>query len=154
MSPAPGPRGSTRERVLRTDGAARGNPGPAGAGAVLEDANGRVLREVSEYLGSRTNNQAEYEALLLGLREALDEAGPRAPEIRLDVVLDSELVVRQLLGRYKVRDAELRGLFDETRGLASRLGAFTPRHVPRERNARADELANQAIDRALAAAAG
>lgn len=154
MSPAPGPHAAGRARVLRTDGAARGNPGPAGAGAVLEDVNGRVLREVSEYLGSRTNNQAEYEALLLGLREALAEAGPRATETRLDVVLDSELVVRQLLGRYKVRDAELRGLFDEAWRLASRLGAFAPRHVPREQNARADELANLAIDRALSTAAG
>jgi ribonuclease HI len=148
------PRGAGRERVLRTDGAARGNPGPAGAGAVLEDGEGRVLRETAEYLGSRTNNQAEYEALILGLQEALDEAGARAAETRLDVVLDSELVVRQLVGRYRVKDAALRPLFEEARLLASRFGAFAPRHVPRGQNARADEMANLAIDRAPSTAQG
>ena len=111
--------------VLRTDGAARGNPGPAGAGVVIEDADGAVLREVERYLGSRTNNQAEYEAL------------------------DSELVVRQLAGRYRVKDPALRALYEEAEALIARLPAFAVRHVPRAQNQRADRLANQAIDSAL-----
>ncbi len=136
--------------MLRTDGAARGNPGPAGVGAVLEEGDtGRLLRELSAYVGSRTNNQAEYEALLLGLRAALEDepAGPRPPPPpRVRAFLDSQLVVRQLQGRYRVKDPELAVLFAESRRLIERLAGFECRHVPREQNQRADELANEAID--------
>ncbi|MFN2432521.1 MAG: ribonuclease HI family protein [Gemmatimonadota bacterium] len=137
--------------VLRTDGAARGNPGPAGAGAVLEDAEGHVLVELSAFVGARTNNQAEYEALLLGLGALLERESDSAGRCRVTAFLDSELVVRQLEGRYRVKDPALRELFDATRRLATRLGGFGVRHVPREENRRADELANLAIDRELAA---
>ena len=137
-----------RALVLRTDGAARGNPGPAGAGVVLEDAKGRALRERSCFLGSRTNNQAEYEALLLGLRELLKGA-PGAGRTHVTAFLDSELVVRQLEGAYRVRDPELLVLHEEVRALITRLGSFRARHVPREENRRADRLANEAIDRAV-----
>ncbi len=151
MSAAPrGARGRARLReglVLRTDGAARGNPGPAGAGAVIEDTGGAVLRELERYLGSRTNNQAEYEALVLGLRSLLDDPPRRGAAVT--ACLDSELVVRQLAGRYRVKDPVLRALFDEAEGLIARLPAFDVRHVPRAENQRADHLANRAIDSAL-----
>ena len=133
--------------VLRTDGAARGNPGPAGAGVVIEDADGAVLREVERYLGSRTNNQAEYEALVLGLRSLLDD--PPRKGAAVTACLDSELVVRQLAGRYRVKDPALRALFEEAEALIARLPSFVVRHVPRAQNQRADRLANQAIDSAL-----
>jgi probable phosphoglycerate mutase len=138
--------------VLRTDGAARGNPGPAGAGVVIEDTDGTVLRELHCYLGSRTNNQAEYEALLLGLRSLLDDS-PR-PGAAVSACLDSELVVRQLDGRYRVKDPALQALHGETLRLIGRLPGFRVQHVPRIRNARADALANQAIEEALGARAG
>jgi ribonuclease HI len=133
--------------VLRTDGAARGNPGPAGAGVVIEDADGKVLRELDRYLGSRTNNQAEYAALVLGLRSLLDDPPHRASAVT--ACLDSELVVRQLAGRYRVKDPALRALFEEAEALIARLPGFVVRHVPRAENQRADRLANRAIDSAL-----
>jgi ribonuclease HI len=134
--------------VLRTDGAARGNPGPAGAGAVIEDAQGTVLRELSKFLGSRTNNQAEYEALLLGLRTLITELGD-ADRPHVTATLDSQLVVRQLEGVYRVKEPELQGLYRQVRGLIARLGSFEVRHVPREENRNADRLANAAIDQEL-----
>jgi ribonuclease HI len=133
--------------VLRTDGAARGNPGPAGAGVVIEESGGEVLRELERYLGSRTNNQAEYEALLLGLRSLVEDPPRRGAPVT--ACLDSELVVRQLAGRYRVKDPDLRSLFDEAAALIARLPAFDVRHVPRTENRRADHLANRAIDSAL-----
>ena len=133
--------------LLRTDGAARGNPGPAGAGVVIEDASGAVLREIERYLGIRTNNQAEYEALVLGLRSLLDD--PPRGDVPVTACLDSELVVRQLAGRYRVKDPALRARFEEAEALIARLPAFTVRHGPRSGNERADRLANRAIDSAL-----
>jgi ribonuclease HI len=138
--------------VLRTDGAARGNPGPAGAGVVIEDADGTVLRELHRYLGSRTNNQAEYEASLLGLRSLLDD--PPRSGAAVTACLDSELVVRQLDGRYRVKDPALQALHSDTLGLIGRLPAFRVQHVPRTLNERADALANQAIEEALGARSG
>ncbi len=138
--------------VLRTDGAARGNPGPAGAGVVIEDADGTVLRELYRYLGSRTNNQAEYEALLLGLRSLLDD--PPRPAAAVTACLDSELVVRQLDGRYRVKDPALQALHGDTLRLIGRLPGFRVQHVPRTRNERADALANQAIEEVLKAHSG
>jgi ribonuclease HI len=130
--------------VLRTDGAARGNPGPAGAGVVIEDERGNVLRELACYVGTRTNNQAEYEALVLGLRSVLED--PPRPPGAVTACLDSELVVRQLEGRYRVKDPELQALFARAARLIGRLPSFRVRHVPREENRRADRLANFAID--------
>lgn len=127
--------------TVMSDGASRGNPGPAGAGAVLLDDQGRVVREISRYLGPSTNNQAEYSALILALEAAL-ELGADS----LDVALDSELVVRQLNGTYRVRHPALVPYHQRVRALLSRFPRVTIRHVPREHNRRADELANRAID--------
>lgn len=126
---------------LHTDGAARGNPGPAGLGMVIEDGDGMRLWGGCSYAGEMTNNQAEYLALLAGLRQVA-EWHPS----RLEVCLDSELVVHQLNGRYRVRNADLRPLFEQARKLLGGFRDVTVRHVPRERNRGADALANRAID--------
>jgi ribonuclease HI len=128
---------------LYTDGGARGNPGPAGIGARLMTAGGDVVEDVSDYIGKATNNVAEYQALIAGLEIALD----RGVE-RLDVFLDSELVVRQVNGRYKVKDAGLKPLHQQACLLLSRFHEVDVKHVRREQNAAADALVNQAIDAA------
>ncbi|HUU02108.1 MAG TPA: ribonuclease HI family protein [Myxococcota bacterium] len=129
------------EVVLYTDGASRGNPGPAGAGVLIADARGEVLVERSEYLGETTNNVAEYKALLIGLAE-IEKLAPA----RVVVRMDSELIVRQLNGVYKVRNAGLLPLFREAAGRIKKLGNIQVVHVPRDQNAGADRLANMAID--------
>ncbi|HEY5168806.1 MAG TPA: Nif3-like dinuclear metal center hexameric protein, partial [Thermoleophilia bacterium] len=128
---------------LYTDGGARGNPGPAGIGARLMTAGGDVVEDVSDFIGKATNNVAEYQALIAGLEVALD----RGVE-RLDVFLDSELVVRQVNGRYKVKDAGLKPLHQQACLLLSRFHEVDVKHVRREQNAAADALVNQAIDAA------
>jgi ribonuclease HI len=132
---------------IHTDGGARGNPGPAGAGVLIKDADtGEVIRELHEYLGETTNNQAEYRAVILGLREAAD----LHPDSVM-VVADSELLVRQLTGEYKVKNAELAKRFLEVRNLEVRIGKPVKyRHVPREQNREADALANKAMDEGCA----
>jgi ribonuclease HI len=128
--------------TAHVDGGARGNPGPAGYGVVIHDASGRKIAELSEYLGHRTNNYAEYQGLLAALGYAL------ANGIRtLKIVSDSELIVRQMKGIYKVRHPELRKLYDEAQQLARKLDHFEIRHALREHNRDADRLANQAMDR-------
>ena len=127
--------------TLRTDGGARGNPGPAGAGFVLEDPAGAIVRSGGRFLGAQTNNVAEYEALLWGLRTALDE---RVRDLR--VCADSELVVRQLTGVYRVKKDWLKPLHTEALGLMKRFDSIEMRHVRREQNLAADELANIAMD--------
>lgn len=127
--------------VLFCDGGARGNPGPAGAGAVLYDDAGNVLDRRGEYLGRATNNTAEYRGVLLGL-ELARRHGLR--EIRLR--LDSELVVRQLTGQYRVRHPELLGLWDEVKRQLRAFTVWDVAHIPREQNAAADKLVNEAID--------
>ena len=130
---------------LHTDGASRGNPGPAGAGILVEElSGGATLAEIAEYLGRTTNNVAEYQALILGLKRAL-ELGATAVE----VVSDSELMVRQVEGRYQVKNAGLLALAREVASLRQRFpDGFHIRHVLRGGNRRADELANAAIDAA------
>jgi dinuclear metal center YbgI/SA1388 family protein len=128
---------------LYTDGGSRGNPGPAGIGAVLLTASGTVVEELGDFIGKATNNVAEYQALLAGLELALD----RGVE-RLDVFLDSELVVRQVNGQYKVKDAGLKPLHAQACLLLSRFHEVDVKHVRREQNAEADRLVNQAIDAA------
>jgi ribonuclease HI len=127
--------------TLRTDGGARGNPGPAGAGFVLEDDTGLVVRSGGRFLGSATNNVAEYEALLWGLATALDH-GVR--EIR--VCADSELVVKQLTGLYRVKNEGLKPLFVRAKALLARFAGVEIVHVRREMNQAADALANIAMD--------
>lgn len=126
---------------LFTDGASRGNPGQAGAGAVLLTENGEELAALSVYLGTCTNNVAEYKALIIGLQEAL-----RRGCTDLAISLDSELIVRQIQGRYKVKNEALLTLFNEVRMHLARLGKWSITHVPRAQNARADQLANKGID--------
>ncbi len=127
--------------TLRTDGGARGNPGPGGAGFVLEDETGAIVRRGGRFLGAVTNNQAEYEALVWGLQTALDHGA-----VRLRVCADSELVVRQMNGVYRVKNAGLRPLFSRAQGLLRRFESAEIVHVRREMNAAADELANIAMD--------
>jgi ribonuclease HI len=128
--------------VLHTDGASRGNPGEAGAGAALYGPGGGEIGAWRWYLGRTTNNAAEYLALVHGLEEAL-----KAGVDELEVRMDSELVVRQLNGRYRVRNAELQRLFARVQELRRRFRKVTFTHVRRGENRRADQLANQAIDR-------
>ena len=129
------------EIVIYSDGAARGNPGPAGAGAVLKDSGGKVRSEVCRYLGEMTNNQAEYHALLLALKEA-----KRLGATRLRIYADSELVVRQINGDYRVKNQGLKPLFQEAMTRLRGVGIYTIEYLPREKNKRADKLANLAID--------
>lgn len=130
---------------LFTDGASRGNPGHAGAGAVLFNDDGRELGRLSSYLGICTNNVAEYRALLAGLEKA-----KRCGCSRVALFLDSELVVRQLQGRYKVKHEQLQPLYQKARFLLAGLTDWSVAHVPRADNAIADALANEGIDSRLA----
>lgn len=127
--------------ILYTDGAARGNPGPAGAGAFICTGDGHVVAEVAEYLGETTNNVAEYRALVAGLKK-LVEMGAEEIEIRAD----SELMVRQIQGRYRVKHPNLKPLFEEAIALLKKIPRYSIKHVEREKNKEADRLANQAID--------
>lgn len=127
--------------TINIDGGSRGNPGPAGAGVVVRDERGRALFEGGFFLGELTNNGAEYNALLHALRIA---AG--WPDAELVILSDSELLVRQITGEYRVRSADLAPLFDQAQRQLLRRGQWQIRHVRREHNARADELANRAMD--------
>jgi ribonuclease HI len=135
---------SEKAWLLMVDGAARGNPGEAGCGAVIFDENGTTVKELSRYLGRATNNVAEYEALLMGLKAVL-ELGKK----QICVQSDSELLVRQLNGEYRVKDEKLRVLFQKAVQLLSQFDDYRIVHVPRESNRRADHLANRGIHEAL-----
>ncbi|MBE2248813.1 MAG: ribonuclease HI family protein [Myxococcus sp.] len=129
---------------LYSDGAARGNPGLAGAGAVLVEPSGQVVDRLGKFLGTQTNNYAEYMGLLLGLRRA------RELEVReVEVFADSELMLRQLGGRYQVKSASLRPLYEEALTLLNDFERVKFVHVPREMNRAADEMSNRAIDERL-----
>jgi probable phosphoglycerate mutase len=131
------------------DGGSRGNPGPSGYGAVVEDAQGRVVAELSEFLGIQTNNYAEYHGLLGVLAWAIEHNVKR-----LRVVSDSELMVKQMQGKYKVASPVLRPLFEEARKRSRRMESFEMRHTLRGGNKQADRLANEAMDRGMGKAAG
>ena len=126
-----------------TDGGARGNPGPAGIGAVIFDEKGNVIAEISEYIGETTNNQAEYKALIAGLIKA-KELGAR----ELEVFLDSELVVKQLNREYRVKDKDLASLFMQVYNISLGFKKIIFKHIFREKNELADKLVNQALDKA------
>ncbi len=132
---------SERELVLYTDGAARGNPGPAAIGVVLADVQGNILMALGQVIGKATNNEAEYRALLVGL----DCAAKRGAE-SLSIRTDSELMTQQLLGTYRVRAPNLKSLFEEAKKHLGSFGRVDIRHIPREQNRKADALANQALD--------
>ena len=126
---------------IYVDGGSRGNPGPSGVGVVILDANGKRLKEISKYIGVTTNNIAEYNALLYGLEEAL--------MLRIDEIvvnLDSELVVKQLTGDYRVKDLGLRPLFERAMNMLKSFKNFEIRHIEREKNKEADKLVNRAIN--------
>jgi ribonuclease HI len=133
----------SRLRVY-SDGAARGNPGLAGAGAVLVEPNGQVVDRLGKFLGTQTNNYAEYMGLLLGLRRAR-ELGVK----EIEVYADSELMIRQLGGRYQVKSTSLRPLYEEALRLLNDFSRVKLVHVPRDMNAAADEMSNRAIDERL-----
>jgi len=133
---------STYEKlIIYTDGAARGNPGPAGAGGQITTPAGEVLAEISEYLGETTNNVAEYKALLLTLEKSL----PYNPAA-IVIISDSELLVKQLKGEYKVRNEGLKPLHERVKRLLMQLKNVSIEHVYRSENKQADQLANKAID--------
>jgi ribonuclease HI len=126
--------------IIYTDGASSGNPGPAAIGAVIQDGQGRVISRISRRIGRTTNNQAEYRAIITALEEAV-----RLGAGEVDIKSDSELVVKQLKGRYRVKKATLRPLYQEVVKLVGSLEAFSITHIPREQNREADRLANRAL---------
>ena len=141
-TPDPRPRGTSLALVARCDGAARGNPGPAAIGAVLSDAaDGQAVLEISERIGRATNNVAEYAAVIRAVEQAV---ALRATEVSL--LLDSQLLVNQLQGRYKVKAPHLRPLHRKALALLGQLARWQVRYVPREQNHAADRLANMALD--------
>lgn len=133
-----------RYLVAHTDGGARGNPGPAGYGVVIEDESGKKVGTLSEYLGHQTNNFAEYQGLIGALEYAVAH-GPKA----LKVISDSELLVRQIKGIYKVKNPVLKDLHARAKELIAQLEWFQIGHALREHNQEADQLANQAMDKGM-----
>ncbi len=131
--------------IIYTDGASQGNPGPAGIGVVITDGAGATVRELSEHIGEVTNNIAEYQALLRGLEEA-KVLGAR----RVKVYADSELMVKQMIGAYQVKNEGLRPLYLAARALSREFAGFTVEHIPREKNKRADKLSKAGVKAAPA----
>lgn len=127
--------------VAYIDGGARGNPGPSGFGCYLQDGNGKMIAELNGFLGVRTNNFAEYSGLLAALHYAVENEF-----CNVEVVSDSELLVKQMKGQYKVNSPDLRPLYEEARALTNKLESFRIRHVLRHQNKEADRLANFAMD--------
>jgi len=130
--------------IAHSDGGARGNPGPAGYGVVIQDPSGRKVAQLSEYLGHQTNNFAEYQGLIAALEYTLQH-GPKA----LKLISDSELLVRQIKGIYKVKNATLRDLHGRAQELIAQLDWFSIGHALREHNREADHLANEAMDKGM-----
>ena len=131
-----------KKLIIYTDGGARGNPGPAGIGAIIYDADKNILAELSEYIGIATNNQAEYRAVILAIKKALEIEAQE-----LEFFLDSELVVKQLNGEYRVRNKDLMPIFLEIKNYLKNFSQVSFSHVRRELNKEADRLANEAMDR-------
>jgi ribonuclease HI len=131
---------TVKKVVIYTDGASSGNPGPAAIGAVIKDERGNLITSISQHIGTTTNNQAEYRAIIAALEKAIS-LGARDVELRSD----SELVVKQIKGRYRVKKATLRPLYQKVVQLIGSLEAFTITHIPREQNREADRLANKAL---------
>jgi len=127
--------------IIHTDGAARGNPGPAAIGIIIKDEKGNLLARISRCIGVTTNNQAEYQAIITALEKAISLSGRQ-------VVLksDSELVVKQINGQYKIKNTGLRALYQRVVQLIGSLESFSVSYIPREQNAVADALANKALD--------
>ena len=133
-----------KKAVIWVDGASRGNPGPAAIGAIIKDEQGRLHARISRRIGITTNNQAEYRAIIAALEKAIS-LGVRQVEINSD----SQLVVRQINGRYRVKKPELKPLYQRVKQLQGSLEGFAVAHIPREQNSEADGLANKALDSAV-----
>ncbi|MCJ7769773.1 MAG: ribonuclease HI family protein [Dehalococcoidales bacterium] len=129
-----------RNVVIHSDGASRNNPGPAAIGATIKDEQGRLLATISRSIGLATNNQAEYRAVIAALEKAI-KLGAR----QIDLNLDSELIVKQVTGQYRVKNEALKPLFDMVKKLLGSLEGFSIRHIPRQQNQEADRLANNAL---------
>jgi ribonuclease HI len=128
--------------IIYTDGGSRGNPGPAGLGAIIYDENKKVVAEISDFLGTTTNNQAEYRAILAAIKKAVSLGATEA-----EFYLDSELAVKQLNREYKVKNKDLAPLFLAVYNLTLSFKKISFTHIPREMNKEADRLANEAMDR-------
>ena len=146
----PGPSGGERSKVMvaHVDGGSRGNPGPSGYGAYVTDGEGRMVAELSDFLGVQTNNFAEYSGLIAALEYAVEHGYGT-----VKVVSDSELLVKQMKGQYKVRSEALLEIYSEAKALIRKLDRFEIRHVLRHLNKDADRLANLAMDRGMGRAA-
>ena len=134
----------TKKAVIWVDGASRDNPGPAAIGAVIKDGQGRLHARISQRIGTTTNNQAEYRAVIAALEKAIS-LGAR----QVTLYSDSDLVVKQINGSYRVRKAELKPLYQQVKQLQALLKSFTVINIPRWQNAEADNLANAALDLAV-----
>ncbi len=132
-----------KKAVIYADGASRGNPGPAAIGAIIKDERGRLITSISQRIGRATNNQAEYRAIIAALEEAA-RLGARQVEIKTD----SELVVKQINGEYRVKKATLKPLYQQVKQRQGSLEGFTITHILRQQNIEADNLANRALDAA------
>ena len=126
--------------IINTDGVSRGNPGLAAIGVIIKDERGRLVDTISQRIGRTTNNQAEYRAIIAALEKAVALGA-----LRVELRSDSELVVRQVKGLYRVKKAELRPLYERVKELEKQLESFVIKHVPRQRNREADKLANAAF---------
>ena len=126
--------------VILTDGASHGNPGPAAIGAVIKDEQGRVITSISQGIGRTTNNQAEYRAIIAALENAISLGASQ-----VEMSSDSELIVRQINGQYRVKKASLRPLYQQVKQLQSQLESFTITHIPGQENTEAHNLANMAL---------
>lgn len=131
----------SKKIFIYADGGARGNPGPAGIGVVISDATKKKIKELYKYIGEATNNIAEYSALIAGLEEASNLGATD-----IVICLDSELVVKQMNGEYKVKDACIRVLFEKALGILKSFSSFEIRHIERDKNKDADRLVNKAIN--------
>jgi ribonuclease HI len=138
---SPAPRSTTLAIKANIDGGARGNPGPSAYGVVVRNSKGEIIATLSDYLGIQTNNYAEYSGLLAALDFAV-----REKHLSLKVLSDSELLVRQMQGRYKVKSPGLIDLYDRARALVRKLEQFSIEHVLREYNREADKLVNKVLD--------
>ena len=132
---------SVNKVIICADGAARGNPGPAAIGATIKDDKGNLIARISRRIGITTNNQAEYIAIITALEEAIKRGATH-----VELKSDSELVVKQINGRYKVKNTALRPLYQKVVQLTGSLEGFTIAYIPREQNSEADALANKALD--------
>jgi len=129
-----------KRMVIHSDGVSRGNPGLAAIGATIKDEQGRLIARISQRIGTTTNNQAEYRAVISALEEAI-----RLGATQVELNSDSELVVRQIKGEYRVKKATLKPLYQRVKQLQSCLESFTINHIPRQQNIEADRLANSAL---------